>query len=199
LKAALSHEIMARDRALQTSAIDCQRFFGTDSLDKAPLATTVTRIERALEARDELPAWIEYSRQRSEVEEMGLRPVLEAYEAISVPFAHLVAAFEHIYHRAVLSQAYKQYPDLQSFAGTSQEIARRRFQDLDRMMIDLKHRQLVSELACAPISEGRYWGPIRERTQLSLVLHQLSLQRRHIAVRDLLLRAGTAIQLMKPC
>jgi len=65
----------------------------------------VTRIERALEARDELPAWIEYSQQRSEVEVMGLRPVLEAYEGISVPFVHLVAAFEYVYHRAVLSRA----------------------------------------------------------------------------------------------
>jgi hypothetical protein len=38
LKAALTREITARDRAAQMSAIDCLRFFGTDSLDEAPLA-----------------------------------------------------------------------------------------------------------------------------------------------------------------
>ena len=199
MKAALAREITARDRALQTSAIDCQRFFGVDSLDKAPLAATVTRIERALEARDELPALVEYSRQRSDLEAMGLRPVLAVYEAISVPFAHLVAAFEHVYHRTVLRQAYKQYPELQRFAGTSQETARRRFQDLDRRMIDLSRHQLTSELAKAQISLGRNWGPRREWTQLHLIRQQISLQRRHIAVRDLLLRAGMAIQQMKPC
>jgi hypothetical protein len=169
LGAALRREGEARNQALQMSELDCQVFFGSDTLDEMPLAGIATRIERALAARDELPVWIEYRRQRAEVEEMGLWPILKAYEVANAPFVHLMTAYEHVFHRAVLYQAYKRYPELQRYSGTTQETARHHFQELDRRIIDLKRQQLSVALARSAIASGRNWGLKRERTGLSLV------------------------------
>jgi hypothetical protein len=81
----------------------------------------------------------------------------------------------------------------------SQEVARRRFQELDRTIISLKRRQLTAELARATISGGINWGPQRTWTDRHLIQHEIRKQKRHIPLRDLFLRAGTAIQQMKPC
>jgi very-short-patch-repair endonuclease len=199
LGAALKREAEARAQALHMSDLDSQRFFESDSLAETPLTATTARIGRALAARDELPAWIAYQQQRAEVEEMGLSPILEACEAANAPLLHLVAAFEHVFLGTVLHQAYKRYPELQGLSGTSQETARRHFQALDPRIIDLKRQQLTRTLARSPITSGRNWGPRREWTDLHLIRYQLTLQRRHIPVRDLLLKAGAAIQQMKPC
>lgn len=63
----------------------------------------------------------------------------------------------------------------------------------------MRRQQLTRALARSPITSGRNSGPRRDWTDLHLIRHQLTLQRRHIPVRDLLLRAGAAIQQMKPC
>jgi hypothetical protein len=190
LKAATERENTARVKALETSELDYQMFFGTDALEEMPLTTIVTRIDRALIAGDELLnqtiedwytgeisphphlpphrgegnkgehlppcatvlcfdlVWIEYFRELTEVDEMGLGGILKAYEEANAPYVHLVAALTYVFHCTILDQAYKRYPELRRFAGTSLETARRRFQELDRVIIEAKRRQLAAALAC---------------------------------------------------
>lgn len=199
LRVALEDATGAYGQVRRASEIDEPAFFGTADMKDMPLARIRHCIQRALAARDELTAWIAYSRQRAEVEEMGQQPILRAYEEVQTPLKHIEVAFEHVFHRAILSHAYKQYPALRGFSGTSQETARRRFQELDRNIIDLKRRKLAAQLSRMPIPAGRNFGPRREWTDCHLIEHEISKRQRHIPLRDLLLRAGTAIQQMKPC
>jgi len=199
LRAGTEGEQMARAKAMETSGLDCQMFFGADSLEETPLATLVTRIDRALTAGDELPVWLEYLQARAEVEEMGLSSILKVYEAANAPCMHLVAALAYVFHRTILDQAYKRYPEVRRLAGTSLETARRRFQELDRAIIEAKRRHLAAALACVPLTKGRNWGPRREWTELYLIHHERGKKKQHFPVRDLLRRAGTVIQQMKPC
>jgi AAA domain len=198
MEEALERQIQACDKTLRIGGIDYRIFFGT-GLTTISLTTTVACLERTLAAREELPAWVDYNRLRVQAEKMGLKPILEAYEMTGVPFKHLEAAFEHVFYRTMLKQAYHQYPEFARFSGMEQERARRRFQDLDRTIISLRRRQLAAALARVGISEGINWGPRRTWTNLSLIQHEISKQKRHIPLRDLLLRAGKAVQQMKPC
>jgi len=49
-----------------------------------------------------------------------------------------------------------------------------------------------------PSPRAANWGPRREWTELYLIHHELGKKKQHIPVRDLLRRAGTVIQQMKP-
>lgn len=195
----LERESRARDRARRAGNLNCDVFFGTDAPDSAPLANLTSCIQRALSATDELTTWLEYNGLRTDSESMGLKPITNIYEAADVSLKHLATAFDHAFHRTVLRQAYEQYPVLKRFSGTTQQAARRRFQELDRKLLSLKRQRLASELSRAEIPQGVNWGPRREWTDLHLINNEIGKQKRYIPLRDLLLRAGAAIQQMKLC
>lgn len=199
LGAALEYETQAREKSLHAGGIDSSAFFGIRSRTEVLFVIAATRIERALAASEELPAWIDHNRLRAEAEEMGLKPILDVYKATEALPKHLDAAFDYIFHFAVLRQAYVRYPELARFSGMTQDAARRRFQQLDRAIIGLQRHRLAAQLACVRISEGINWGSRRTWTNLHLIQHEIGKQKRHIPLRDLLLRAGKAIQEMKPC
>ena len=198
LESLFERQTQTCNEALRLGSIDHGVFFSA-KLTEIPLTTAITRLEQALAAREELPAWVAYNRLRVQAEEMGLKPMLKLYEMTGASFEHLVAAFEHVFYHTLLKQAYELYPEFERFSGITQEAARRRFQESDRTIINLNRRQLTANLARAEISWGINWGPRRTWTDLHLIQHEIGKQKRHIPLRDLLLRAGMAIQQIKPC
>ena len=142
---------------------------------------------------------LQYNKLRADLESMNLKPILDIFGRTNGSFKHLASAFDHVFHRTLLRQAYKQYPKLKRFSGTAHQAARRRFQELDRKLLSLKRQRLAPELSRAEISQGVNWGPKREWTDFHLINNEIGKQKRHIPLRDLLLRAGTVIQQMKPC
>jgi hypothetical protein len=90
-------------------------------------------------------------------------------------------------------------PELRRCGGFTQAQARRRFQNLDREILGLERRALRAKLAARVIDPGSDVGPASAHTGLRLVKREIGKQRRHIPLRDLLNRAGRAVQDMKPC
>jgi very-short-patch-repair endonuclease len=199
LGTALERERRTRDKAMNAGRIDPLAFLGTSVLGETLFTVSAARIQRALSHRETLSTWIEYGRLRSDVVSLGLESILEAYEVVEAPLQHLRAAFDHVFYRAILRQAYSQYPELKRFSGISQEAVRRRFRELDQKIVQLSRRKLAAELSCVKVSRGIYSERRRELTNLHLIKHELTKKKKHIPMRDLLSRAGTAIQQMKPC
>src|SRR5439155_12141496 len=74
-----------------------------------------------------------------------------------------------------------------------------RFRAIDRQLLELSRQDIAAKLCRLEAPLGKDTGPKNEWTQLALLRYQTQLQRPRIAIRELLRRAGRAVQTMKPC
>jgi very-short-patch-repair endonuclease len=185
-------------KAKNRGKIDEANFFGS-LLDGTSTASATERVDRALDAPDELAIWISWLVAYQDCEESGLAALIEAFESQHLQTAQLSAALDRVYWRTLARAAVAEHPVVLRFRGLQLEKARERFRQLDEEIIELQRHNLSSELCQRPIDRG-YRGDYRkDDTGLELVHHEIGKQRRHIPIRDLLYRSGVAIQQMKPC
>lgn len=145
-----------------------------------------------------LGGWILYLREREAVEALGLGGLLRLWDrrVLSCP---LRLAFDRVFHHALARAAFARHPELDRFTGLGQQEARARFAALDAEAVALRRQRLADELGRYPIPPGIGSGRRGDYTDKSLILLEIGKQKRHIPIRQLLDRAGGAVQAMKPC
>lgn len=64
-----------------------------------------------------------------------------------------------------------------------------------------KHQaiRIAHRLSERPVPQGNGKGLVRDYSELSLIRHELSKKQRHLPIRQLVQRAGGALQVLKPC
>jgi len=87
------------------------------------------------------------------------------------------------------------------FHFTAREIEdiRSNFQRLDRKSMSEKSIEIGRAALQRPVPEGNGRGRVAEFTELALIRHEIGKKTRHCKIRDLMFRAGNAIQSLKPC
>ncbi|GAN81990.1 hypothetical protein Aam_135_010 [Acidocella aminolytica 101 = DSM 11237] len=164
-----------------------------------PTSEVVGLLRRAGEERDELMRWVTLRRGITDARADGLGPLLDAYDEANEPYQRTADAYDRILHRSLARRVMEQYPELGSASALSLDDLRRRFQELDRRIMDMRRLELVSSLAAAPVPQGIQSPKKGECTEASLVRNEIAKKKRHIPLRDLLDRAQGAIRALKPC
>ncbi len=194
LKAVLAKWGEAKARGKITEAA----FFGS-SIGSLSVAKAAMRIDRALAAPDQLPVWTAWLVASQDCLDSGLGGIIGAFAGRPLESSRLSAALDRVFWRTLARAALAEHPVLGRFRGLQLEKARERFRHLDEEIIQLQRKALAAELCRRPIDQG-YKGDYRkDDTGLVLVHHEIGKQKRHIALRELLDRAGLSIQQMKPC
>ncbi|WP_211234061.1 DUF4011 domain-containing anti-phage protein Hhe [Chitinilyticum litopenaei] len=161
--------------------------------------TIAARINAALEREDLLEHWLEYRRLRSRLEKLGFQAVIQAMEEGDLGAEYCVAAslggLLDLWAKDLLSQR----PLLAQFSGKEQEAIRSRFAEIDHELKRLQRERFAWQLDQRPVPLGVNSGRVKERTELALLEHEVSKQRRHEPLRTLMLRSGAALQALKPC
>ncbi|MGQ0663655.1 MAG: DUF4011 domain-containing protein [Pseudomonadota bacterium] len=185
-------------QAKKRGRIDEAVFFGS-MLGEMTWRAVAARVDRALNAPDQLAIWTGWLLARQECVENGLGGILDAFRGQPLDALRLSAAFDRVVYRTLARAALAEHPAVDRFRGLQLEKARARFRRLDEEIIQLQRKALAGELCRRPIAEG-FRGDLRkDDTDLVLVRHELGKQKRHIPIRELLDRAGRAIQQLKPC
>lgn len=117
---------------------------------------------------------------------------------MQAPLPKLDPAYRRVLYRSCVKQAFEDWPQLAQFSGTKQTDAQERFRRIDREILRLHQQQLAADIASRPVDRGIGFGPKREWTELSLIRNEISKEKRHIPIRDLLQRAANAVLQMKP-
>lgn len=104
---------------------------------------------------------------------------------------HLAQTFRRWWYEGLLEQAYRERPSLAGFERTSQDQAVARFRELDRLA--LRHAQ-------ARLAHDHWQGLPRKGGggQIAVLRREFEKKSRHIPVRQLMVRAGNAVQAIKP-
>lgn len=178
--------------------IDEIAFFGS-SIRSLAIGKSSARIARALDAPDQLVVWTALLVARQDCFDNGLGGIIEAFASQTLESSRLSAALDRIFWRTLARAALAEHPVLGRFRGLQLENARERFRRLDEEIIQLQRKALAAELCRRSIDRGYKGDNRRDDTGLVLIHHEIGKQKRHIAVRELLDRAGRSIQQMNPC
>ena len=158
------------------------------------------RVDVAAKQVDGVLPWAKYNAERNECEDFGLSDFIIRLERKKLSPRSIGAVFEFVTYRSIGRAIYTSLPELEGFTGKKHEKKRAEFSALDQEIISLTGKSFAYEIDKAKrVPSGETGSRASDRTELQLILHELGKQRRHLPIRQLIKRAGRAIQALKPC
>ncbi|MEZ6055814.1 MAG: DUF4011 domain-containing protein [Planctomycetaceae bacterium] len=172
----------------------------TSSLQKigsaadTPLASLRERLVAWQSNPEGLQSWQTYRQSHTAVAPIGEGVLVEKLTSGEIDPSAGPAVFRFAVAEAVLRQMFKDRPQLESFDGG-------RFEQLIEEFCSFDIKRL--ELARAEVAEKHWVGIGRPRGEgmgsaVALLRHEMQKKRRHLQLRELLERAGQAVQAIKP-
>lgn len=166
--------------------------FGTGSPDRTPIADILVRFALWAENREQLSKWTAYRERAERARQLGLSDVVARLEDGRLVHRDATPAFEMAYFEALLSDMVRTCGELARFDGELHGQSVRDFVTLDREsllasridVVQAHHRRL-------PPKHGGV-GP------LGVLRGEMARQRGLMPIRQLMLRAGPAVQALKP-
>lgn len=144
--------------------------------------------------------WSKYLSLRVQAREEGLVDFVSALESGRMPSSALAAAFELAAYQSIGRSVYQAFPELSRFNGSAHEKTRSDYRALDAEIVSLTGKDFGSQIerrTCVP--EGQRGTTVGDFTEMHLLRREINKQRRHIPIRQLVKRAGKALQELKPC
>ncbi len=153
----------------------------------------------ALNNREELAQWLHFLRTRAEAVHAGFGKLTALADARLIESLQLVPAFQFVFYNTLARGAFSEFPDLYGFSGVTQEQVREQFATADRQVIKLYRERAAAIIDRRQAPYGNQSGPVKTWSEFALITHEIGKQTRHIPIRQLVRRAATALQAMKPC
>jgi len=125
--------------------------------------------------------------------------VLSAFEQERAPLEGLVDGLRWLVAWASLRRCAETSPEEFRRTGEELELERKRFAENDRRRIAADAKRVQQALLRRPVPRGSSEGPKRYWTDRALLDHEFAKQRRHIPLRELLDRAGSAVTALTAC
>lgn len=158
-----------------------------------------TRASLAAAHGPALPQWLDFDRILQLSQNRNENSLVDAAARGTVKLDELETAFDFLVFDALARMAFKQSPSLLSISGKSMEALRSEYRALDGEVMELRRAAIAAKLVERKAPMGRQTGLKSDLTEMSLIRSELSKQRRHIPLRQLVTRAGRSLQALKPC
>lgn len=159
-----------------------------------------SKIEACLQHREKLKSWAILGEALAEAKQAGLEMIYTPFLEENKPLENLCEAYELVLYRSWARQAYLLDNGLLSrFKGLEQEQTLSRLETLNHEILQLSRERLRTLLTERPIPTGTQQGKKSDYTELALIKHEVSKQKRHIPIRKLMQRAKEALRVLKPC
>jgi len=163
------------------------------------LAEVARIAEEALKNKYSLSSWLEFKRIARDVGSANLSEIAKLAESRSIAVGDLIPAYRYVFYNTLGHQLTKDRSDLLQFAGLRQEAARERFVELDKEIVRLNRKSVALVASRRWVPAGVQSGPVGQLTDLGLIQQEIGKKKRHIPIRQLVKRAGPALQALKPC
>lgn len=144
--------------------------------------------------------WSKYLTLRTQAREEGLADFVAALESGRMPSSALASAFELAAYQSIGRSVYQFFPELTRFNGSAHEKVRTDYRALDAEIVSLTGKDFGSQIERRTrVPEGQRGTTVGDFTEMHLLRREINKQRRHIPIRQLVKRAGNALQELKPC
>jgi very-short-patch-repair endonuclease len=168
-----------------------------------PTSATLEGLSRrnraALAAPDWLSNWLDYVRLRHLTASIGFARLTRAIEQGDISAQDIDAGYKLAVHDLLARQILKEMPRLAQFSGNAQLAVQRQFRQYDEKLKQLQRERIAWAIARNPVPEGNVGGKVSDYSDRALLKHECGKKKRHIPLRQLVLRAGNALAALKPC
>ncbi|MDP6370617.1 MAG: DEAD/DEAH box helicase, partial [Planctomycetota bacterium] len=177
---------------VQVLDLDVAKRFGAGpGLDDQPFDTQKEALDAWSERGNDIHDIVSFNNISDTCRNEGLDAVLAAAESWPPAGDHLLDAFHLAWFEGLLERALGEREALAAFDGNSHQQVVDRFRDLDAL--SLRHNRARLALA--------HWEELPRQEgggQLGVLRREFQKRRRHLAIRQLIERAGNAVQAVKP-
>jgi very-short-patch-repair endonuclease len=194
IQASMNHIAQLTEQLAGISGCDLWRKPVADSLPEWRSAAS-----NSLDDREALQGWANFMRCRVEGEPFGVASLTILAESGSIKPEHLGSGFNFVFYDALAKHALSRNPTLWEFSGENQQEIRQQFARTDRDVIAMQRKRAAARAANRLIRPGTRGIHVGDWTELALLRHEVGKQKRHIPIRELIRRAGTSLQALKPC
>ncbi|MBC2714975.1 MAG: DUF4011 domain-containing protein [Desulfobacteraceae bacterium] len=156
-------------------------------------------LARCIQTANHLVLWSDYCRARRLITEIGIGELVTDIENNSIRHQDLEHQVAYSVYSNMLRELFKIYPELGRFHGAKYDNIKERLNHLDTRIKRMSQKRVAHRAAQIDVPNGISSGYIRDYTELSLINHELTKKKRHLPIRQLLSRAGNALQALKPC
>lgn len=158
------------------------------------------KTKTAANSLEALQDWSQYVLQRKEALGEGLSAFVSLLESRELPSSALPDAFAYRFYASIAESLFRAFPQLSRFNGVRHSTVRAEFAELDKQIIKLRGQQIsLSCVAQAHPPAGHAAAKVGEKTEMALIEHLITLTLPRTPVRQILKRAGRAVQELKPC
>jgi very-short-patch-repair endonuclease/DNA polymerase III delta prime subunit len=176
---------------LATQRLDCHKEMLSPISPDSEWSTHASLVSSMLDNLDTLSQQIAFNHHASELTNAGLDWLLQIARHWPQAGTHLEALLLHAYFDALIRQAYEERAPIRYFDGGKHELDISQFRDLDRTLLKRNRIKLAFQ----------HWENLPSSTgggQLGVLKREFEKKARHLPIRQLMTRAGRAIQAIKP-
>ena len=180
------------DELFSSLKTDPHALFGRTSDGALRLAEISERLETWLANTEQLSKWVSYRERADRGHSQGLGNIVDHLADGRLSTATAQSAFEMAYYEAMLAELVARKPELGRFDGNLHTRLAREFANLDLERIKATSLEVVrAHHRRIPSRDGGV-GPV------GVLRAEMARRRGHMPIRQLMQRAGPAIQAMKP-
>jgi very-short-patch-repair endonuclease len=164
--------------------------------DAASLQELLQLLERWRQNTDKLSLWAHYqSRKRSE-DLLPVQELIKLMEGRVVDESDIEPCLNYSIAEKELRRVFAERENLARFVRGVQESRVRKFQELDKEVIEASRREVYQKLADQRPS---LVGGVARDSEAGILLREVNKKKRHMPIRKLMEQAGGLIQKIKPC
>ena len=170
---------------------DARRYGPGTTLDAQPFATLDELLRMWTLRRDDIDQMLAFNQSADVCCREGLEEIVQVAARWTDGGRHLTDAVVRGRHAVLLERALRERPELAEFDATAHEQVIARFRELDQLVFAYNR----SRLALA------HWQRLPQHEaggQLGVLRREFEKKSRHLPVRQLMARAGNAVQAIKP-
>ncbi|RFC62734.1 DUF3320 domain-containing protein [Fulvimarina endophytica] len=171
---------------------DARSLFGAEGCANVALDRCRERMETWLANAEQLSKWVSYRDRADRARADGMAVFVDHLEDGRLSTSETLPSFEIAYHEAILDELIRVNPELGRFDGNLHSRQVREFANLDRERIKAASLEVVrSHHRRIPPRDGGV-GPV------GILRGEMAKRSRHMPIRQLMQKAGPAVQALKP-
>jgi very-short-patch-repair endonuclease len=167
--------------------------------DSNKLRIVRSRIKEACGAKALLPCYLSLNQLRASLANQGFDEVCKKAASIGLNRDEAHALFEYLVSASLVAEILKEDSAIRRFNGVLQSSKLGDFKQCDRSLLRQMQIRTAKEISKRRAPDGVLGTRVSQHTERALIEHEIEKQKRHIPLRQLIMRAGKAVQALKPC
>jgi len=160
---------------------------------------SVKRNQLAIESEQWLDGWIKYLYAKERMEVGGFSKLKQYLTDGEHTLEHVQKVMKFATYQCLAYEIYNEQPELAKRSGHEQTALQQQFGKYDDQLKNLQRKRVASLASERNVPPGTSGAKVASYTEDYLLRHEIKKKSRNISIRNLVTRAGRAMQGYKPC